>query len=144
MISAAFKFSGQLSLEALRPPLPAFSSSVGSWSGSGIPNVASEGPIPRMRMRLLLLPSTIKPAMSTLSPDSTRIRVEIFAKCEVGVGVGVAAGVVSGVAVGVAVAAGVAVAVGVAVVVGVAVGVAGGVAIGVAVGVAVAVAVGVG
>src|SRR2546421_7308737 len=77
----------------------------------------------------------MKPAMRTLSPASTRMRVEMFARCEFGVGVamGVAVGLAVAVAVGVAVAAAVADAVGVAVAVAVAVGVA--VAIGVAVGV---------
>src|SRR3954469_4853863 len=80
----------------------------------------------------------MNPAMRTLSPASTRIRVEIFARRESAVGV--ALGVTRGVAVGVAVAAGVAVAVAVGVALGVAVAVA--VPVGVAAGVAVAVAVG--
>jgi hypothetical protein len=95
----------------------------------------------------------MNPPIITLSPVSTRSRVEMFSAragvddgvaLGVEVGVAVAAGVVAvGVAVGVAVAAGV-VAVGVTVAVGVAVGVAvaaGVVAVGVAVGVTVAVGV---
>src|SRR5688500_18625129 len=80
----------------------------------------------------------MKPAMSTLSPDSTRMRVEIFASRELGVAGGV------GVAVGGAVAVGVALAAGVAVAAGVAMGVAAGVGVAVAPGVAVAVGPGVG
>src|SRR3954464_510911 len=93
--------------------------------------------MPRMMSLLVSFPSTIKPAMRTLSPDSTRIRVEMFASCDS------IAGVAVGVAGGVAVAVGVAN--GVAVEVGVGIGVAEGprVAVGVAVAVAVAVAVGV-
>src|SRR6478672_6279151 len=103
LISAALEFSGQLSLAVMRLP-PEYSSSVGSRSGLGTPNVASEGPMPRMMMRLSALPSMMKPAMRTLSPASTRMRVEMFAKCELdlGVALGVAAGVA--VAIGVAVA----------------------------------------
>src|SRR5256885_6612681 len=106
MISAAFEFSGQLSLDAMAVPPPAFNSRVGSGSGSAIPKLASEGPMPRTRMRLLASPWTMKPAMRTLSPASTRMRVEIFAKCELedGVAVGVEAGVAVAVAAGVAVA----------------------------------------
>src|SRR5438045_8145175 len=125
-------------------PSLAFSSSVGSRSGSVTPKSASEGPMPRMIMRLFALPSTMKPVMSTLSPVSTRIRVEILARCDsdlgVAVGVAVALGVVD--AVGLAVAVGVAG--GVVVAVAVAVAVAVGVAVGVAVAVAVALGVGVG
>src|SRR5215212_2588835 len=116
-------------------PSPPFSSRVGSRSGSAIPKAASEGPIPRRRMRLFPLPSTMKPAMRTLSPASTRIRVEMLARWQSGVGVaeGVAAGVTAALGFGdaVAVAAGGAVAVAVAVAPGVAVAVAVGVALGV-------------
>src|SRR5437763_958232 len=127
-------------------PSLAFSSSVGSRSGSVTPKSAREGPMPRMTMRLFALPSTMKPVMSTLSPVSTRIRVEILARCDsdLGVAVGVAVALGATVAVGVAVAVALAVAVGVALGVAVAVAVAVGVAVGIAVAVALGVGVGVG
>ena len=81
----------------------------------------------------------MNPPIKTLSPVSTRRRVEMFPKVP-GVSVGVAEGGGVGVAVGVGVAAGVGVGVGVGT--GVGVGVAGGV--GVTIGVAVAVGDGVG
>src|ERR1044072_8963856 len=102
--------------------------------------------MPRIISRLSELPSTMKPAMSTSSAAATRIRVEIFARCELDVGVAV--GELEGVAVtvgsGDAVAVGTGVAVGVGVPTGVAVAVVVGVAVGLAVGVEVGVAVGVG
>src|SRR5437773_12387784 len=67
-----------------------------------MPNAPRDGPMPRMSSLLLVLPSTMNPAMSTLSPTSTRMRVEMLARCEpgTGVGVGVELGVGFGVEVG--------------------------------------------
>src|SRR5688500_11016582 len=86
----------------------------------------------------------MKPVMSTLSPASTRMRVEMLARCESGVGLGGGVGLIVGIGVEIGVAVGVAVAAGVAVGDGATVGVAIGVAVAVAAGVAVAVAVAVG
>src|SRR2546429_9895694 len=66
--------------------------------------------MPRNTTGLFALPVMMKPPIITLSPMSTRKRVEMFnawAGVGVGVGVGVAVGVVVGVAVGVAVGVGV-------------------------------------
>src|SRR2546423_6489099 len=137
-ISAAFGLPGQLSLTLMSVPSLPLNSKVGSWSGSATPKTAREGPIPRMIMRLASLPSIMKPAISTLSPASTRKRVEILARCEldVGVAVGVGEGIGVAVAIGVAVgvAAGLAVGVGLAVALGVAIGVELGTAVAVRVG----------
>src|SRR2546423_4624910 len=67
-----------------------------------MPNAPRDGPIPRMSSLLLVLPSTMNPAMRTLSPASTRIRVEMLARCEPGMGdgVGLAVGVAFGVELG--------------------------------------------
>ena len=102
---------------------------------------ASDGPIPRKTTGLDSLPVMIKPPIITLSPISTRSRVEIF-KFWAGVPVGVAVAVAVGVAVAVAVGVDVAVAEAVGVAVAVAIGVQVAVAVGVAVAVAVAVGVG--
>src|SRR5947207_1911616 len=96
-----------------------------------------EGPIARTITFFACVPVIMNPPIRTLSPVSTRKRVEMFPKV-VGVGVGDAAGV----GVGVGVAAGVRVGVGVGEPTGVAVGV--GVALAVGVGVGVVVGVGVG
>ena len=59
-------------------------------------------------MFLVALPEMMNPAIRTLLPVSTRIRVAIFSACGVaGVGVGVAVGVGVGLGVAVAVAVGV-------------------------------------
>src|SRR2546423_11595875 len=70
-----------------------------------MPKAPRDGPMPRMSSLLLVLPSTMNPAMRTLSPASTRMRVEMLARCEpgMGVGVGVAFGVEVGEAIGVGV-----------------------------------------
>src|SRR2546423_8117460 len=107
-----------------------------------MPNEPRDGPIPRIINFLLVLPSTMNPAIRTLSPVSTRIRVEMLARCEpeIGVGLGVEVGVAFGVDVGEAAGVGVEVEPGV----GVGVDEAPGVAVGVAVAPWVAVGVGVG
>src|SRR4051812_38725881 len=117
MIACLFGLSTQLSFASIKPFGPC-SSSVGlpSLSASG-----SEVPMPRTITFFGCVPVIMKPPMRTLSPVSTRKRVEIFAKVVTSVGVAVAAGVAVAVAVGVAVA--VAVGVAVAVAVGVAVAV---------------------
>src|SRR2546421_2023425 len=81
--------------------------------GTGLPFIAMEGPIPRTTTRLERPPLTIKPAIETLSPVSTRARPAMLSSCTL-----------AGVALGEAVAVGVAVAVAVAV--GVGLGVPGG------------------
>ena len=105
-----------------------------------MPNAPRDGPIPRMSSLLLVLPSTMNPAMRTLSPASTRMRVEMLARCEPGTGVGV--GVEPGVGFGVDV--GDATGVGVELEAGVGVGVEPGGGVGVAPGVGVGIGVGVG
>src|SRR5207248_2340698 len=149
--------STQLSFDVISAPFGPWSSRTGSCKtrATGSPALARDGPMPRRTTDFDVFPRMMKPPIMTLSPVSTRNRVEMFnawAGVEVGVVVGVAEaiGVTVGdavaVAVGdaVAVAVGVAVAVAVGVAVAVAVGVAVAVAVGVAVGVAVAVAVAVG
>src|ERR1700740_2433435 len=103
-------------------------SRTGSASASG-KNDESVGPIARTIIFFGCVPVTMKPPINTLSPVSTRKRVEMFPRIAgeaPGVDVGVA------VAVSVAVGLGVGVGVGVAVVLGVAVAVAVGVGVGVA------------
>src|ERR1700686_266994 len=82
----------------------------------------SDGPRPRSTTGLFAFPVMMKPPIMTLSPTSTRRRVEMF-NAWAGVGEGVGVGVAVGVGVGVAVGGGVGVGVGVAVGVGVGVGV---------------------
>src|SRR5205807_1704314 len=100
-----------------RLPAAARNSSTGSNSRSLSPKEASEGPRPRSTTDFGAFPVIIKPPIMTLSPRSTRNRVEIFNDCA-GAGVDVAVGVAVAVAVAVAVGVAVAVAVGVAVGVG--------------------------
>src|SRR5439155_1384715 len=117
----------QSSFAKINEPLLSRSSRVGSASASVIPKGVSDGPMARMATVLFAFPVMMNPAMRTLFPLCTRIRVERlrdFAGVAVGVAVGVGVAVAVAVAVGVAVA--VAVAVGVAVAVAVAVGVGDG------------------
>src|SRR5436305_15119152 len=55
----------------------------------------SDGPIPRNTTGLFAFPVMMKPPIMTLSPRSTRRRVEMF-KAWAGVGVGVGVGVALG------------------------------------------------
>ena len=98
-------------------------------------NEESDGPIARTIIFFGCVPVTMKPPISTLSPVSTRKRVEMFPRI---------AGEALGVAVGIAVDVGVTVGVRLGVGLGVAVGVGVDVGLGVAVAVAVGVGVGVG
>src|SRR5437764_5134421 len=115
--------SFQLSFCVISDPFGPCSSSTGSLrtEAAGTPALTRDGPTPRKTTGFDAFPVMINPPIMTLSPTSTRRRVEMFNAC---------AGVVVGVAVGLAV--GVAVAVGLAVAVAVAVGVAVAVAVGVA------------
>src|SRR5213079_1197288 len=110
--------SCQLSFWKSNAPLPSRSSRIGSASTSLMPELTSDGPMPRTATSLGALPVMMNPPIITLSPISTRIRVEILSAWD-GEGVGVSVGVGVGVDVGVEVAIGVAVAVGVGVDVGV-------------------------
>ena len=138
----------QLSFTAIRLPEELRSSRMGSTSTAGNKG-ASDGPIARTIIFFGCAPVMINPPIRTLSPVSTRKRVEMFPRipgAAVGVGVDVGVGGAGvGVAVGVGVDVGVDVGVGV---VGVGVGVAGvGVGVGVkgiAVGDGLGVGVGVG
>src|SRR4051812_47452865 len=76
--------------------------------------------MPRMTRCLAVFPATMKPPIPTLSPVSTRMRVDRLIACAPGVAVGVAVAVA--VALAVAVAVGVGLAVAVALAVGLAVG----------------------
>src|SRR3954451_13444143 len=92
-------FSCQSSFAKITVPLLARSSRVGSARTSVMPNAESEGPRPRTAMLLVAVPLMINPAIRTLLPVATRIRVEIFkawGDAGVGVGVGVGLGVVVG------------------------------------------------
>src|SRR4051812_45223803 len=129
-------------------PLGPCNSRIGSLRtlAAGMPTLTSEGPRPRRTTGLEAFPRMMKPPIMTLSPTSSRRRVEMFnawAGVPAAVAVGVAVAVGAAVAVAVAVTRGVAVAVAVAIGVAVAVAVAVGaaVAVAVAVGAAVAVAV---
>src|ERR1044071_781935 len=105
---ACIGVSCQLSFAKIDEPLLLRRSRVGSSSGPVMSNAARDGPIPRATMFLVALPEMINPAIRTLLPVSTRIRVAIFRACGVaGVGVGVAVGVGVGLGVAVAVAVGV-------------------------------------
>src|SRR5256885_17046035 len=85
----------------------------------------------------------MNPAMRTLSPASTRMRVEMLASCEPGEEVGVGVGLGFGVAVGIGVEVAVGVGLGLEVGAGVAVGVAVAVAVGIGLGLGLGVGVGV-
>src|SRR5262249_601524 len=117
--------SCQLSSCISKAPLEPRSSKVGSARKSGTPAAPSDGPIPRKATGLGPLPVIMNPPINTLSPVSTRIRVEIF-NARPGDPLGVTVGVALGVDVAVAVAVGVAL--------GVTVGLAGGEGVGVGIG----------
>src|SRR5438105_15963183 len=139
---ACFCVSFQSSLAKIRLPLPSCSSKIGLASASAIPEAASEGPIARMMTFFGSEPVMMNPPIKTLSPPSTRRRVEMlsnFPKPGVEVGPGVGVGVAVGVGAGVAAGVGVGVTVGVGVGVGVGLGVPVGEGVGVGVGVGVAV-----
>src|SRR5881394_550257 len=98
--------SFQLSFEVINDgPLGPCSSSTGSFRtfAAGIPKLVNDGPRPRNTTGLDAFPRMMKPPIITLSPTSTRRRVEMF-KAWAGVVVGVAVAVAVGVAVGLAVA----------------------------------------
>src|SRR3954463_8623629 len=107
-ICARCGLSFQLSFCRMSAPFAPRNSITGScrtWL-AGTFAAANDGPIPRMITGLEAFPVMINPAIITLSPVSTRNRVEMFNACAagvtVGVGVGDAVGVADGVAVGVA------------------------------------------
>src|SRR5664279_4215080 len=114
----------------MRTPDESRSSRKGSASAPGN-NEESEGPIARMITFFGWVPVIIKPPIRTLSPVSTRRRVEMLPKVP-----GVIIGVVEGLGVGVAEGLGVGVAegFGVGVAEGLGVGVATGVGVGLGVG----------
>src|SRR2546421_1458773 len=94
--------SFQLSFEVISAPLAPWSSITGSLrsDAAGRPELVSEGPMPRNTTGLATLPVMMKPPIITLSPVSTRRRVEMF-NALAGVAVGVAGGGAEGVGVGV-------------------------------------------
>ena len=81
VLIAACWLSFQLSLDAIRAPLPAWSSNVGSANAPVMPNWLRVGPRARSSTVLLLLPPMLKPAMSTLLAVCTSIRVEMLNNC---------------------------------------------------------------
>src|SRR2546423_3367782 len=107
-ICAFCGLSFQLSLEVIRAPLGPCNSISGSFRtlAAGTPALTREGPRPRSTTGLDAFPRMIKPPIITLSPVSTRKRVEIF-RAWAGVTVGEAVGVAVGVAVAVGVGVGV-------------------------------------
>src|SRR5437763_13079620 len=111
----------QLSLDAIKAPLPSCSSNVGSASAPGTlyGGAPSSGPMARIITLFGVVPCTMKPPIITSSPVCTKERVEMLPSRAIGVGVGV--GVVVGVTVAMAVGVGVRVGVGVEVEEGVAV-----------------------
>src|SRR5262249_52894720 len=69
-------------------------SSIGSANGLGTPKLASEGPIPRTRLRLGSPPVIMNPATATLASVKTCKRVErLIAWAGEAVGAGVSVGV---------------------------------------------------
>src|ERR1700731_3191896 len=105
--------SFQLSVLKIKEPFAWRSSRTGSSNTPLRLNLVSDGPSPRTTTFLEALPVMIKPPITTLSPVSTRARVDMFrASVGGGVAVGVAVGVPVAVAVGVAVAVAVGVGVG--------------------------------
>src|SRR5256885_1485440 len=114
MIACLFGLSTQLSLVSNSPPFWSCSSIVGSCI---VPakNCGNDGPIACTMTFFGCVPVIMKPPIRTLSPVSTRSRVEMLARVvegAIGVAVGLAVGVAVGVAVAVAVAVGVGVGVG--------------------------------
>src|SRR4051812_40596235 len=110
MIACLFGLSTQLSLDS-SSVLPLYSSRVG-FASVPAKNCDNDGPIARMITFFGCVPVTMKPPMRTLSPVSTRNRVEILPSTVFGVAVGVALGVAVAVAVGLGVGVGVGVGVG--------------------------------
>src|SRR5947207_14292178 len=98
--------SFQLSLLNIKAPFDWRSSSTGSSKRPLRPNRLSEGPRPRKTTFWEVFPLMIKPPITTLSPMSTRARVDRL-RALVGGAVDVAVAVAVGVAVAVAVGAGV-------------------------------------
>src|SRR5688572_7544702 len=94
--------SFQLSFDVIKAPFEPRNSRNGSVStvAAGTFELASEGPRPRTTTGLLAFPVMMNPPINTLSPISTRRRVEIL-RAWAGVGVGVGLGVGVGVGVGV-------------------------------------------
>lgn len=127
-----------MSLVSVVKPAGPCNSITGSDSGSEIPKLPNDGPIPRNSTVLGAVPVMINPPIPTLASGKTRIRVERFSGWAAGVAVGVVEGVGVGVIAGVGVGVPPIVAVAVAVVVTVAVGVAVAAAVAVAVAVTVA------
>src|SRR3954467_8520088 len=82
MMACLLGESTQLSFDCMTAPFE----SRNSRTGSGIlPETDNEGPIPRMRTFCELGPTTIVPAIRTLSPVETNPRVEMFANLELAV-----------------------------------------------------------
>ena len=87
--------SCQLSFSNNKAPLPSRNSRVGSASTSLRPELVSDGPIPLTATSFAPFPVMMNPPIMTLSPISTRNRVEIFkARAGVDEGVGVRLGLV--------------------------------------------------
>src|SRR2546423_1539152 len=82
--------SFQLSFEVISAPLAPWSSITGSLrsDAAGRPELVSEGPMPRNTTGLATLPVMMKPPIITLSPVSTRTRVERLRVCDGVVGTG--------------------------------------------------------
>src|SRR5262245_41998900 len=91
----------QLSLKAIKAPLPSCSSNVGLANTLGTPNGVSSGPMARMMTLFGWLLWTMKPPIITLSAVWTKLRVLMLARMEPGVGVAEGAGVGVGVGFGV-------------------------------------------
>src|SRR6476620_9141376 len=103
IIACLLGLSTQLSFASIKPLGPC-SASVGSASLSAS---GSDVPIPRTITFFGWVPVIIKPPIRTLSPVSTRRRVEILARVVTGAGEAVAVAVGVGIAVPVGVAVGV-------------------------------------
>ena len=78
-MACLFGLSIQLSFASSRAPLPSCNSNVGSASLSGS---ESDGPMARTITFCDDCPTTIVPAIKTLSPVWTKPRVEMFASFE--------------------------------------------------------------
>src|SRR6266478_873456 len=102
MISASWSLR-QLSFDRIRAPEESRNSRTGLASASG-KNEESDGPTARTIIFFGCVPLTMKPPINTLSPVSTRKRVEMFPRIAgEALGVGVAVAVTVGVGVGVGV-----------------------------------------
>src|SRR6266478_7111472 len=109
MISASWSLR-QLSFDRIRAAEESRNSRTGSASASG-KNEESDGPMARTIIFFGCVPVTMKPPISTLSPVSTRKRVEMFPRIA-GEALGVAVAVAVGEDVGVGVTVGVSVGAG--------------------------------